>query len=45
MFILSSIYRGSEPWLVNYTLIYKNSEIKVFKNIKILGKIFNNLPN
>ena len=26
-----------EFWSVNYTSIYKNSELKVFKNIKLLG--------
>ena len=39
MFILSSISRGLEFGSVNHTLIYENSELKVFKNIKLLGKI------
>ena len=34
-----------EFWSVNHTSIYKNSELKVFKNIKLLGKISNNWPN
>ena len=33
-----------ELWLVNHTLINENSELKVFKNIKIIGEISNNLP-
>ena len=45
MFVLSSISRGLEFWLVNYTLIYENSELNVFKNIKFLGQISNNWPN
>ena len=40
MFILSSISSGLES--VNHTSIYKNSELKVFKNIKLLGEISNN---
>ena len=42
MFILSSISSGLEPWSVNYTSIYENSESEVFVNIKFLSKIFNN---
>ena len=45
MFILSSISSGLEFWSVNYTSIYENSELKVFKNIKFLGELFNNWPN
>ena len=45
MFILSSISRGLECWLVSYTSIYENSELKVCKNIKFLGGIFNNWLN
>ena len=42
MFVLSSISRGLEFWSINYTSIYKNSELKVFKNKKLLGEISNN---
>ena len=45
MFILSSISSGLEVWSVNYTSIYENCELKVFKNIKFLGELFNNWPN
>ena len=45
MFILSTTYRGLEFWSVNHTSIYENSEIKFFKNIKLLGEISNNWPN
>ena len=45
MFILSSISRGLEFWSVSHISIYKNSESKVFKNIKFLGEISNNWPN
>ena len=45
MFILSSISSGLEFWSVNHILIYENSELKVFKNINILGEISNNWPN
>ena len=45
IFILSSISRGSEFWSLNYTSMYENSELKVFKNIKFLGEISNNWPN
>ena len=42
MFVLSSISSSSEFWSVNHTAIYKNSELKVFKNEKFLGEISNN---
>ena len=45
MFILSSISSSLEFWSVNHTLLYKNSESKDFKNIKLLGEISNNWPN
>ena len=45
MFILSSISSGLEFWSLNNNSVYKNSESKVFKNIKFLGKISNNWPN
>ena len=35
MFILSSISSGLEFWSVNHTSIYENSELRVFKNIRI----------
>ena len=42
MFILWFISSGLELWSANYTSIYENSELKVFKNTKFLG---NNWPN
>ena len=45
MFILSSISRGLEFWLINLTSIYDNSELNAFKNIKFLREIFSNSPN
>ena len=45
MFILSSFITSLEFSSVNHTSIYKNSESKVFKNIKFLGEIFNNWKN
>ena len=45
MFILSSFITSLEFSSVNHTSIYKNSESKVFKNIKFLGEIFNNWQN
>ena len=45
MFILSSISSSLEFWSVNHTLLYKNSESKDFKNIKLLGEISSNWPN
>ena len=42
IFILSSISRGLEFLSVINTSIYKNSESKVFKDIKLLGEISNN---
>ena len=44
MFILFSISSGLEFWLVKHTSIYESSESKVFKNIKLLGKISYNWP-
>ena len=38
MFILSSICSGLEFWSVCHSLISKNSELKFFKNIKVLGE-------
>ena len=45
MFVLSSISSGLEFWSVNHTAIYKNSESKAFKNIKVLSEISDNWPN
>ena len=45
MFISSSIFSGLEFWSVNRTSIYENSELRIFKNIKLLGEISNNWPN
>ena len=39
MFILFSISRGLEYWSVEHTSIYENSELKVFKNIDVLGEL------
>ena len=39
MFILFSISRGLKFGCVTHTLIYKNSDSNVFKNINFLGKI------
>ena len=45
MLILSSISSSLEFWSVNHTLIYEDSESKIFKNVKFLGEISNNWPN
>ena len=37
-----SFFSGLEFWLVHHTLMYENSESKVFKNIELLDEIFNN---
>ena len=42
MFILSSISRELEFLFVNHTSICKNSESKLYKNIKFLGETSNN---
>ena len=42
MFILSPISSGLEFWSVNHTSIYENSELKIFKNMKLSGEISNN---
>ena len=39
------ISSGVEYWPENHTSLYENSELKVLKNIKLLGQISNNLPN
>ena len=44
MFILSSISSGLQSWSVNNTSSYENSKLKVFKNIKSVCGISNNLP-
>ena len=45
MFTLTFISSGLEFWSLNHTSMYENSELKVFKNIKFLGEIFENWPN
>ena len=42
MLILSSISSGLEFCSVKHILIYKNSELKVSKNIILFGEISNN---
>ena len=42
IFILSSISRVLEFLSASNTSIYKNSESKAFKDVKLLGKISNN---
>ena len=44
MFILSSTSSDLKFWSVNYILIYENSKLKVFENIKYLGEISSNWP-
>ena len=39
MFILFPISRGLEYCSVEHTSIYENSELKVFKNIDVLGEL------
>ena len=45
MFILSSVSNSFKIGSVNRTSIYKNSELKVFKNVNLFGEIFCNWPN
>ena len=45
IFIISSVSRGLEFLSVNHISVYENSELNVFKNIKILSEISNNWPN
>ena len=45
MFTLSFISSNLEYRSVNHTSIYENSELKVFKNIKLLHKISINWQN
>ena len=45
MFILSSDSGSLKLWSVNYTSVYGNSELKVFKIIKFLHEISNNWLN
>ena len=42
---LSSICSPLEFWSVNHTSKYQKSELKVFKNIKLIGEIFSNWLN
>ena len=39
MFILSANSGSLEFWSVNHTSLSENSELKVFKNIKLLGEV------
>ena len=43
MFILSSVSRGLGLWSENYTSMYENSQLIVFKNIRFLGEVSSNL--
>ena len=45
VFGLPSISSGLEFWSLNHISIYENSELKVLKNIKFFGEIFNSWPN
>ena len=45
MFILSSISSNLEFSSPNHTWLCETSELKVFKNINILGEMSNNWPN
>ena len=45
MFVSSSLSSGLEFWSFNHISIYKNFELKVFKDIKFLGEISNKWPN
>ena len=45
MFVLPSVSSGLAFWPVNHTSIYENSELKIFKNIKLLGEMSSNWPN
>ena len=45
MINLSSICGPLEFWSVNHTSKYQKSELKVFKNIKLIGEIFSNWLN
>ena len=38
MFILFSVFSAVEFWSVNHTSMYKNSKLKVSKNIKVFGE-------
>ena len=44
-FILSSVSRELLFWSVNQSSVKKKSELNVFRNIKFIGKTFNNWPN
>ena len=45
MFFLSSAFSGLEFWSVKHTSVYENSELSIFKNIKIFGEILLNLAD
>ena len=44
-FALSSVSNGWLFWSVNHTSMVWNSELNVFKGIKLVGVIFIELPN
>ena len=44
-FVLSSVSNGWLFWSVNYTSMVWNSELNVFKGIKLVGVISIELPN
>ena len=45
MFTLSSTSSTSEFWLISHASLQEKSELKVLKNIKFSGEIFNNQIN
>ena len=45
MYTLCSISSGWELWSVSHSSIYKNSELKVFKNTNFFGEISSDWPN
>ena len=45
IFLLSSVSSSLEFWQVNHTSIQENFELKVFKNIKLFHKSYNDWPN
>ena len=45
MLISSYIFSDLEFCSVNFSSVYENSELKVFKNIKYLGEMSSNWPS
>ena len=45
MLFLFSISNALELWKVNHNLVYKSSQVNVFKNVKFLGEISSDWPN